>query len=207
MIAEKFLKSNNTETYHNHGPIHDRSDRKRFIPRREYFIYSFRCLLLLCCALVAHKNIGDDTFCTLWHNARRGWDHAALFNEELPLLDNVIRAKSKIEKRIEIDEEILILLGGEGVLLERILSQHGIFDCITPDTSIPASMVADWIAMNAIADSGNERAKDAVNHQKGSHISEETFYAAYRAYFYRNRFSSLNILRPTQTSMIAQSLR
>lgn len=145
-------------------------------------------------SLVAHKNIGDDTFCNLWHNARRGWDHAALFNEELPLLDSVIRAKSKIEKRIEIDEEILILLGGEGILLERILSQHGIFDCITPDTSIPASMVADWIAMNAIADSGNERAKDAVNHQKGSHISEETFYAAYRAYFYRNRFSSLNIL-------------
>ena len=103
---------------------------------------------------------------------------------------------SQCYNRIEKDEEILILLGGEGKLLGRILSQHGIFDCMTPDTSIPASMMSEWLALNALSESGHDKAKDSLTHQQNAHISKETYYSAYQAYFNR---TDLNFIVTNQS--------
>ena len=48
---------------------------------------------------MAHRNIGDHNFCSLWYKTRNGWDHGAFFNEEVEVIDNLIRAERKIEKR------------------------------------------------------------------------------------------------------------
>ena len=48
---------------------------------------------------MAHRNIGDHNFCSLWYQTRNGWDHGAFFNEEVDVIDNLIRAERKIEKR------------------------------------------------------------------------------------------------------------
>jgi len=134
--------------------------------------------------IISNRNEKIAQNCNFINSRRQDWDHLPYFNEELGL-EKIDAFKE--ERIIKEDEEILILLGSEPRLLQSILSQHGLFDCITPSTALPSRMMQEWITVTELSQKRPEL--KGITHMKsmsdGSHIPESTMISAFRSYFHR----------------------
>jgi len=137
-------------------------------------------LYLIMMFAVYRINQSAEEICQQYYQSRLGWDTVPYFNEEIDLT-----GIQKHEEFIQQDENILILLGSEQRLLADILSQHGIYDCLTPNAHIGSTLMQHWITMRELSKRGNRPAMHGYAMYTESHISKETMFDAYRAYFHR----------------------